>query len=332
MLSLRSTGIHLESGARRNGQRRRMARRRKARTTRAARKPWRVPRLRVGLRAIATPFAMLAAKINAQSLHRLSIGLAWSVAAGLLALGWLLGVPRLQAFASHERFAEHINVRFIDPPKWFNGDLANRLMQTAEMNLGGDPMRRDDLVGCREALLASGWFESIAQVRRVAPDLVEIEARFCRPYAVIRDADGDHLVDAVGRLLPLKYERGARTSFVVISGAHFARPQRCGEIWEGADVIAALRMLGVIEQRPWKSQVAAVDVQGCVDGAPMRLKTDRDTSIIWGSAPGEEAALEVLADGKLKILDFLYKKYHRIDAGETSGELDITNEKAVVAR
>jgi len=322
----------IESSVSRKDDEPQMARRRKTRSTGSSRKPWRAPRIRVVLRTLAAPFVLLARRLNAASLRRMSTGMSWVAAIAVLTLASYFGVPRLQAFASQERFAQHITVRFIDPPKWFNGDLSNHLMQTAEMHLAGDPLQRDDLIACREALLATGWFESIAQVRRAAPDLVEIEAQFCRPYAVVRDSDGDHLVDVVGRLLPLKYDHGARTKFIVISGSHFDRPQRCGEVWEGADVIAALRMLSVIDEQPWRAQVVEVDVTGFVDGGPMRLKTDKGTRIIWGGAPGEEPALEVLAEGKLKRLNFLYKTYGRIDAGEAEGELDITNERAVVAR
>src|SRR5688572_15708815 len=106
-----------------------MARRRKARSTRSPRKSWRAPRVRIALRTLLTPLAMMFAKINAASMRRMSMGLAWTAAIAVLAVAWLVGVPRLQAFASDQRFAEHITVRFIDPPKWFNGDLSNHLMQ-----------------------------------------------------------------------------------------------------------------------------------------------------------------------------------------------------------
>src|SRR6185503_21290467 len=112
--------------------------------------------------------------------------------------------------------------------------------------------------------------------------------------------DGDHLVDIVGRLLPLKYEPGAKTNFVVISGAHFPRPMQCGEVWEGTDIIAAVRLLRVIEQQKWKNQVTEIDIKDYLQGEPIRLHTDRSTTIVWGGAPGEEPALEVLAEGKLK--------------------------------
>jgi hypothetical protein len=314
-----------------------MARRRKSKPAARARKPrsWHLPRPHFKFASLGRPFAALSgimARTRADTLRQSLIGLSWVAAIAGMVAAWVIGVPRLQASASHERFSYNITVRFLNPPRWFNGDLADHLRQTAEINLGGDPLRRDDLVACRDALLQTGWFESIKQVRRVNTDVVEIDGQFCRPYTVVRDAEGDHLVDVVGRLLPLKYEHGAKTNFTAISGTHFPRPQVCGEVWEGADVIAGIRLLQLIEQQSWRHQVVEIDVSGHVRGESIRLKTDSGAAIVWGGAPGEEPALEVLADGKVKRLNFLFEKYGRIDAGETSGELDITNEKAVVTR
>lgn len=312
-----------------------MAHRRKRKPTAAGKsrggRTWKVPRFRLSLRWLAVLWAAIRARFDAGVLRRAGIGASWITGIAAVAGACMLGVPRLQAFASQQRFAREVHVRFVDPPRWFNGDLANHLIETAEMNLGGDPMRRDDLVICRDALLQTGWFESIEQVRRVATDEVEIDAHFAHPYAVIRDNDGDHLIDVAARLLPLKYQRGARTNFMAITGVHFRRPRNCGEAWEGSDIVAALKLLHIIDQQPWKSQVTEISVSGHVRGEPIKLKTDHDTSIVWGAAPGEEAALEVRGEDKLRRLNFLFQKFGRID-GHESGEIDITNEKAVTTR
>jgi len=310
-----------------------MARRRKARsnTGSKARRRWSLPRFRFTLRWLAVALAALKSRLHAEALRRMGIGLAWMIALAALAAGWIVGVPQLQAFASQARYAHEVHVRFVDAPRWFNGDLARHLTETAEMNLGGDPMRRDDLVICREALMQTGWFEEIQQVQRLGADLVEIEARFVHPYTVIRDAEGDHLVDIVGRLLPLKYPRGAKPDFIAIRGVHFGRP-RIGEVWEGSDVAAALRLLQLIDNQPWRAQVAEIDMSGYVRGEPIRLRTDRHSSIVWGGAPGEEPALELLAPGKLLRLERIYSEYGHIDMGETGREVDLTDPRVVSSR
>jgi hypothetical protein len=263
------------------------------------------------------------------------VGLAWTLAIGALVVAWIIGVPRLQAVASHDRFAANTRVQFADTPAWLTPEIHERLTRSAATCISGDPLSAADLVHCRNVLLSSGWFQEVKQVRRVRPDLIEIDAEFSHPYAVIRDDEGDHLIDVVGRLLPWAWPRGEaskRTKLTAITGAHFARPQQPGSQWEGTDVIAGIRLLNIIDQQPWKDQVMEIDVSGYVRGEPMKLRTTLNTTIVWGSSPGEEQALEVLAEGKLKRLDYLFNTYRRIDAGESDRELDITSEKAVVTR
>jgi hypothetical protein len=206
-------------------------------------------------------------------------------------------------------------------------------MRTAQSNLRGDPLVRADLVAVRHNLLATGWFDSIDQVRRADEDVVEISATFVQPYTLIRDHAGDHLIDFRGKLLPKSYDRGARTQFhfITITGAHFDRPQSPGMQWEGADVAAGLKLAQVLDRQPWREQVREIDVSQCLKDGPIRLRTDAGCTIIWGGAPGEEPALEVLADGKIQRLNYLYERSGRIDAHQ-SAELDITGEKVVVTR
>jgi len=307
-----------------------MTRRRKKKSIRTVR-PKAKPRLFSNFKLSALRFAVPRWHIIRQS----GLALAWLALASGVVLAWVLGVPQLQAFASQRNFVDpqNITITFLNAPMWVNGDLANSLRRTAAMQLNGDPLQRRDLADMRNALLETGWFDSIEQIRRVREDLVEITAQFVTPFAVIRDDKGDHLVDPGGKLLPKNYQRGARTNFIAIGGAHFPRPQRPGMQWEGADVIAGIKLVQLIEQQPWRSQVAEIDVSSYLKDGPIKLRTDTQTTIVWGGPPGEEPALEVLAGGKLQRLNFLYEKYRRIDGSQPAGgELDITGEKAVVAR
>jgi hypothetical protein len=317
-----------------------MARRRTARKKSRPQRHWRrlptnMPRLTLNLRWLTRPFAAMFSRFDRQAWQRAKIGASWALALAALVAAWTLGVSRLQAFASHQRFASHVDIQFSETPAWLTPEIHERLIRTAQSCITGDPLRTHELIECRDALAATGWFEHVRQVRRVRAGLVEIDADFARPYAVIRDDSGDHLVDVIGRLLPWGWPRGEsakHTKLTAITGVYFARPQRPGTPWEGTDVIAGLRLLNLIDQQEWKLQVTEVDVSGYVKGEPIRLRTDRQTAIVWGAAPGEEQALEVLANNKLKRLNDLFKTYGRIDAGELIGELDITSEKAVVTR
>ena len=145
-------------------------------------------------------------------------------------------------------------------------------------------------------------------------------ATFVTPAAVVRDGEGDHLVDPSGRLLPRTFPHGGAEHQLVITNVRFPRPQRPGSQWEGADVTAALRLLRLIDGKPWRQQIAAIDTSRYLAEEVLVIRTDLGASIIWGSAPGEESGLEVAADGKLAYLDKAFEEFNRIDTGY-DGEL-----------
>jgi len=260
-----------------------------------------------------------------------SIGAAWFAGLVLLVLAWVMGVPRLKAAVAEIGWRGDHSVEFADAPKWVNGDLLAMLELTALRQLSGDPLNQSELVAVRNALLSTGWFDSIEQVRRVHCDFLRVRATFAKPFSVIRDGEGDHLTDPTGRLLPRTYAHGEAGRFVVILGAHFDRPQRPGVQWDGADVTAALRLLRLIEAKPWRGQVDAVDAGVYLAQETLTLVTDRGTRIIWGSAPGEEAPGEATAARKLSYLDYQSEHMGHIDGGY-EGQIDVTSPNGVFAR
>ena len=252
----------------------------------------------------------------------------WVLGVALLIGGWLLGVPRLQAHIAERSIAVDQEVRFLDPPAWMNGDLEAWLVITARQALQQDPFRRGDLIACHNALLETGCFDHISQVRRASKNLVEIQATFLHPFALVKDEDGDHLVDPKGRLLPAGYRVGSSSHFIVITGKKFDRPLRPGLQWDGTDITDALHMIRMISDRPWWPQIKSIDIS---DVDRITMTTSRNCKIIWGAAPGEEAVGEVAAEKKIQRLDFYDREYGRIDV-DCPTELDITDPKVVTAR
>lgn len=306
-----------------------MARRREkkqSKNSRASRGGW-TPKLKLPAGWFAAP--------SRTTVHAVMVAIAWLIFLGGLATAWVKGVPQLQALAAKQRrvSSHDVVVQFANQPVWVKGDLADTLMRTAQTNIGGDPLVRDDLIAVRENLLSTGWFDAIDQVRRVDEDLVEVTAQFVKPYTIIRDDHGDHLVDFDGKLLPKSYNPGARRAFhfVAISGVRFARPSSPGVQWEGTDVIAGIRLMRLIDTQRWRDQIAEIDVSGYLNDEPIKLRTTKGCTIVWGGAPGEEPALEIFADEKIARLNYLNQRYGRVDANQTN-ELDITGERAVVMR
>jgi len=263
--------------------------------------------------------------------RRLIMALVWTTALGAAVFGWTIGVPKLEALAAANTNTDLTEIRFLNAPAWMRGDLEAHLVMTAEQQIGDDPFLRQDLMAVRSVLLDTGWFDSVTQVRRVRADLIEVEAQFVTPYAVIRDADGDHLIDPRGRLLPRTYPKGANGNFIAIINVRYDRPSQPGEMWPGADINAALRLLRVIDDKPWLKQVATIDVKKYVDEQTLMMHTNRGSRIIWGSSPGEEQAGEALVDQKLAYLDYHDERHGHIDRNH-DGAIDITSSVAVVER
>jgi hypothetical protein len=255
---------------------------------------------------------------------------AWALGAGGLVSAWVLGVPRLEAYAAAQPQPDGVEVRFLDRPPWLDGDLEADLVRAAQETIDADPYNRQGLVVAREKLLATGWFDEIAQVRRVNLGLVEVDARFARPFAVIREpgAAAAHLVDPRGRLLPRAFPTGQAGPFTTIVGVGFDRPSRAGELWPGSDVTAALKVLHLIHDRPWRGQVAEINMTSYLREASIRLVTDRGCVILWGREPGKEHGGEVSAQQKLSYLDYHHEHYGHIDRGFLQ-EIDITGDVVI---
>jgi hypothetical protein len=260
---------------------------------------------------------------------------------------WITSVPRLQAHAARNNAPDAVVVSFQNSPAWVRGELEHSLMATVQAQLAadpfigegiipGDPMDRDALVAVRNALIDTGWFEAVHQVRRVHAERIDIEATFADPYALIRWRERYYLIDSRGRLLPRPFdvdEASQLDHFISIVGTRYAPPGFAGFEWDGEDVIAALSIMQVIDQQPWRHQVRRVDVAGYVDRRhqPIRLITDRGSTIIWGRPPGEEGAYESLTDRKLAFLNLHFNNHRHIDGGH-NGEIDITDHTRVFKR
>lgn len=264
--------------------------------------------------------------INWLTVWRAGMAALWLIGAAGLVAGWIFGVPRLEAYVSDHNRATAVQVRFAHVPKWMSEEVHTQLLLTAKHQLRADPLMRDDLAAAREALMTTGWFIDVSQVRRVEPGLVEIRATFADPYALIRDREGDHLVDRSGRLLPMTFETGPPANAIVITGAGFDRPVRAGQAWEGADVEAALQLLHVVNAQPWRDQVVQIDASEYLSGERLSLLTATPCRIIWGRSPTEQSAVEVPASQKVKYLTWLFENYQRIDMGH-AGTIDIRGDK-----
>jgi hypothetical protein len=257
------------------------------------------------------------------------LALLWIALVGGLGVGWWLGLPHLRGYAYASSSTAALQVHFRGIPDWLRGDPAVDLELLVRECVSDDPLDQASLVRAREALLGTGWFESIAQVRRMDEGSVEVVGSYAEPAALVRWRGRDWLVDAQARALPISWDAGSGPLLAAVLGVRSGPPRLAGEQWAGADLTAALAVLAVVDRQPWAEQVQAVDLSQFDRDRSLSLLTDRSTRIRWGRAPGSEKGAEVSAAMKLDFLRHHRDRYGHIDGG-LSGELDITQDVAVL--
>lgn len=243
---------------------------------------------------------------------------AFLVACAIL-LWW--GVPRLR-----ERLDERTRgmtgvsaVAFSNAPAWFDGLRQSQITERVAQAVGSestlDPNR---LAKARDAIMTSGWFHSIEQVRLTDDGGFLVDATFVTPFAVVRHADHEYLVDATARLLPMQWPAGHRPAaphYFAIVGAAQVPTGDYGSVWPGSDVASGLELARALATQPWAHLVSAIDVSNLATGNALSLITSNGGVIVWGRAPGDRSVSEVPTESKLRTLDYMYANHRRIDNG-----------------
>ena len=261
---------------------------------------------------------------------RSPIVLAWFFAiVGVIVLA-AMSVPKLRATRIS---AADVRVSFQDPPIWLDDSLLLELQDVARIHLAQAPIGREGLTQTIDALYSEGWFSDIAQVKWKNSNQALVDASFLIPYARVLDTHGFVYIDVYGRILPTREGAIVKQNyhFVTLDNPEFQRPQRPGLQWSGGDVLAGLSLLKRIYDKPWISQVTSINLSRWVESKSLTLVTDTPSNLIWGSAPGEERALEALVDEKIDRLDHLYTKYGLIDQGIAT-EFVLTDTSQILRR
>ena len=241
---------------------------------------------------------------------------AWATALAGLTVALAVWVPRLADRAAGAPLPAPIRVVLADAPAWLPRDERIAIERTVLRSLGSSPFDQDGLREAMDAVRQCGWHADVRQVHRTDVDEVVVEGAWAVPFALVCDAAGEHLVDTHGRLLPRQYPAGQGPKLLRIKGVSTPRPASFGQAWPGAEVTAALRMASFFVDRPWRGQVASVDLSTWSKDGTIRLATDRGCELVWGRAPGDESPAEVPAMQKLGALQLAFDRSGRIDGGD----------------
>ncbi|UCG33475.1 MAG: hypothetical protein JSU68_02345 [Phycisphaerales bacterium] len=212
-----------------------------------------------------------------------------------------------------------VTVRLVDAPSWLNQE------QLDEMLWGLEPMRFLDeraTRGVAAHLEGSGWIERVVRAERCRGGEIKAHCTFRQPLAVVQQGGQFMLVNERGVRLPGVYSDPGE--FVIVQGVGEPAPP-VGEVWEGADLEAGLRLVKLLVGEPFCGQVGAVSVHNhggreSAKEAHLALLTRPGGPrgvwgrVLWGSGPGEEIE-EPTASEKIRLLRANYQQCGRIDAG-----------------
>ncbi len=272
---------------------------------------------------------------QAEQFRRVMTAAATTAVFGTLAVGVLIGVPRLQQGLAVKGAAEQVRVAFDWPgvsggaagagnSTWLPPEARDELMAAAcmEVERNPDPFSPATLRRVAETAQASGWFERVRAVRREAGGIVRVDGAWRVPVGVVRREGTDYLLALGGEVLPLSFPKGT-SGFKAITGAQLDPAKAGGHIapgvvWPGADVKAGLELMALISTKPWHNQVVAVDVSEYLTNKQLSLITTRRGRVVWGGGPSDVIPGQVSTQAKLLRLDALYQQHQMIDAGHRS--------------
>lgn len=256
--------------------------------------------------------------------------IASSVVVGLSLAGLLAwGVPKLRhrllerslaqtAQAHNSNNGLHV-VSYESLPAWFD-ETRQELVSSRVRSAVGDLSTIDQtrLSRARDAMLSTGWFEQIRQIRLADGGGFLVDATFHTPFAIIRHGDFDFLVTPEGRLMPMEWPAGHRPAsphYVALLGASSPAPAAVGERWSGADVAAGLELARAIASEAWYSKIAGIELSRVSSENALILVTNDGGRLIWGRAPDDRTVAEVPTETKLRTIDYLFRTTGRVDAG-----------------
>jgi hypothetical protein len=218
-------------------------------------------------------------------------------------------------------------------PAWMSDVLVDQILASVKPADVHSTFDHQLVIDTANKLKANPWVENVRQVRRgygkKAGDLLEIDADFRVPAALVRWGEFYSLVDGKGVKLPEQYPksivdkivhgRDGKVNIRVIDGV-FNPPPDPGKTWRGEDLQAGIEMVKLLADQRWAQDVVSVDVENfdrrkSPKEAQLVLKTRYNTEVRWGRPlNAKDFFIEVSTEQKLASLNQIYQQYGRIDA------------------
>ena len=219
------------------------------------------------------------------------------------------------------RFAR---VALVRPPAWVPPEAADEVLaQTQQV------ARRRNILDAAlahdvyNAAAANPWIAKVTRVTKYENGRVLVQAKFRRPFAFVAAAGGDELtvVDPDGFVMPIAANRLRPEALPTVRDVA-SKPPRPGRKWDGADLADGLRLLKLLQDRPYFNEIAVVDVRnfgGRISQLEPHLRMHardnqgQQTDIRFGRFPAQDGLdYCVSPQRKLEYLDAYYQANGRI--------------------
>jgi hypothetical protein len=234
----------------------------------------------------------------------------------LLALGlrWAWHVWGRHAAAGADYVLTASNIEVTPQPPWIHSDVKSEVVRGG--GLEGMSLRDPDLVRqVHRAFAMHGWVERVKRVQKSYPSRVTVELEYRRPVAMVevhwRGKPSLFFLDAHSVLLP-KEDHGRSPEELAEEDRHYLRIQAGdvspagrmpGTVWDNPRIAGAAKLAALGGEQLLKLGVYRVVAIEDLNAQPLyELETRNSGRIVWGRAPGMEAAGEPAAETKLARL------------------------------
>jgi hypothetical protein len=199
-------------------------------------------------------------------------------------------------------------------PAWIHADVKADVVQVGkltQLNLR-DPQLVEEVA---RAFALHAWVAKVVRVTKEFPARVNVELEYRRPIAAVeitsQGQPGLLFVDAEGVLLPSEdFAQSQAKDFLRIAAGSSTPASVYGAPWGDERIAGAARVAQLWGDRfrqPGLVRMVAVEQPG--GQIIYELRTAGETRVIWGPAPGREAAAEPAAEQKIAaLLDYIADK------------------------
>ncbi len=217
------------------------------------------------------------------------------ILSGAALIGWI-AVGR--HVAPHLATSEHYLVRteqfeITPPPAWIKSDIRAEALREGGLAESQSILDEELLKRVTDAFALHPWVARVTSVRKYGSGRLAVDLEYRRPVCMVEVPRGLFPVDNQGVLLPSK-------DFVPLEASRYPRLtgipagtwSQVGAAWRDPRVIAATRVAEALVEL-WAGGPLARIVPAEPSGERGRkpwfdLRTRRQTTIVWGHAPGEE--------------------------------------------